>query len=248
MEGSRGPELPAPPWVVAHRGNSAHEPENSLAALRRAVADGADMVEVDVQLTADGRFRLFHDRDAERLTGVPGALEAMPPERLAELRLGGRGEPVPTLEDAFAAVPPEMPLNVEVKRWVADPRRVVDALEAALARRPDLLVSSFDWRLLRDLRERDRRVALAPLAERDGESLLREADGLAAWSVHAHRRLVGATLLEGARRAGRPLLVYTVDSIEMARALYAVGVSGVFTTDPGGLRRGLTARAGEPGS
>lgn len=232
--------MPPPPWVVAHRGDSRHAPENSLEALRRAVAAGADMIEIDVQLDAEGVLRVFHDQDARRLTGERGALETMTPDRLRSLRLGGNGESVPTLPEALAALPPEVPLNVELKRWVASRDDLVSALLGALASRHDVLVSSFDWECLRTLRARAPGIPLAPLGSRDAQALLAEAEVLAAWSVHAHRRLADASLIEEADRAGRPLLVYTVDDVADAAALFAHGVRGVFTNDPGRLRSALS--------
>ena len=67
--------LGVPAWglqIVAHRGASYDAPENTLAAHRLALAQGADRVETDVHLTADGRLIVIHDRNTERTTGVVG--------------------------------------------------------------------------------------------------------------------------------------------------------------------------------
>jgi len=56
--------------VTAHRGSSKHAPENTLSAVRRAIEDGADFAEIDVQETADGVVVLLHDTDLMRITGV----------------------------------------------------------------------------------------------------------------------------------------------------------------------------------
>lgn len=70
------------PWILGHRGDSRHAPENTLAALSLAGAVGADGVEYDVQLSADGRPVVFHDTSLERTTGATGRV---PDVSLAEL-------------------------------------------------------------------------------------------------------------------------------------------------------------------
>jgi len=233
---------------VAHRGDSRHAPENSLEAVRRAVTAGAHMVEVDAQLGAGGDLLVFHDRDARRLTGTPGDLETMDPGLVRELRLRGSAESVPALGELLDAVPPGFPVNVELKRYVASRRRIADAILEQIADRPTILVSSFDWLLLRALAERAARLPVAPLTDRDPGGVLAAADTLGAWSVHVHRRVVDDALIAAARRAGRPVLVYTVDDGVAARRLFGQGVSGVFANDPGRLLRALGERGagGEP--
>ena len=63
------------PRVWAHRGDSAHEPENTMRAFERALAVGADGIELDVRLDAEANVVVFHDSPLERLTGLPGRLE-----------------------------------------------------------------------------------------------------------------------------------------------------------------------------
>src|SRR6185503_12697431 len=70
-------------WIIAHRGASADERENTLPAFERAIAVGADFVELDVQVSADGALVVFHDVDLDRLTPLRGPLGKRP---LAELR------------------------------------------------------------------------------------------------------------------------------------------------------------------
>lgn len=90
--------------IGAHRGLSASaHPENSVAALRAAVAAGIDVVEIDLRATADGAIVLMHDASVERTTGGAGRVSAMSLARLKALDLGA-GEPVPTLGEALDLV------------------------------------------------------------------------------------------------------------------------------------------------
>jgi len=104
----------ARPLVIAHRACPNHAPENSLLGIQRAAALGADVVEVDVRLTLDGRPVLVHDRTLRRTTGLVG-----PPylrrESAVTAREIGDGERVPTFAAALAALPMGLRMAVDVK-------------------------------------------------------------------------------------------------------------------------------------
>src|SRR5512142_1015791 len=131
--------LPAP-WLVAHRGGSHLAPENTLAAFDRAATLGADAIETDVRLSADGVVMVFHDEDTARLTGEAGTIEARSATEIGALDaafsfsldgggsypLRGAGIRVPTLAEALRRYP-RMRFNVDAKS--PDP-----ALADALAR------------------------------------------------------------------------------------------------------------------
>lgn len=110
----------AKPYVMAHRGNRVACPENTLAAFRRAVGDGADIVETDLYLSTDGTFVCIHDPTLERTTDGTGPVEA---RTLAELKTFsaccGRpefaSERIPTLAEVAALLPPDRGLALELK-------------------------------------------------------------------------------------------------------------------------------------
>ena len=81
-------------WVIAHRGASVEEKENTLPAFERAIELGADYVELDVQASSDGGLVVFHDLRLDRLTPARGTLRTRP---LAELR----ALEIPTLEEVL---------------------------------------------------------------------------------------------------------------------------------------------------
>ena len=103
--------MTAPPLVIAHRGDSAHRPENTLASFAGALEVGAELVELDVQLTADGHVIVLHDPTLDRTTTGRGDVRRM---TLAEVRAVSAGYPdrfgsayagerVPTLGEALAS-------------------------------------------------------------------------------------------------------------------------------------------------
>jgi len=108
------------PYVMAHRGNRVLCPENTLAAFRQAIADGADAIETDLHLTADGVFVCIHDATVDRTTDGTGAVAE---KSLTELRTlsaaYGRSEfeaeRIPTLAELAALLPGDVALALELK-------------------------------------------------------------------------------------------------------------------------------------
>lgn len=246
-------ELPNPPWIVGHRGAAGEVTENTVPSFLRAVADGADMVELDVQLTADGELAVLHDWDLARMAGIPWKVEETRWADLQTLRLrtggerGGEGDRVPKLGEVLAALPAGFPLNVELKRRQTARGALCEALLAAIAGRPNLLLSSFDHELLHELRRRAPTAALAPLASEHAADALTAARQMGAVSLHLASRIAEGPVLAAAAAARLPVLAFTVNDAEAARALFRVGVAGVFTDVPGPMRRDLgDSRAREP--
>jgi glycerophosphoryl diester phosphodiesterase len=233
--------LPPPPWIAGHRGAAGEAVENTLASFQLAIAQGANLLEFDVQLAADGALVVFHDWDLRRLAGARSVVERTEGPALREVKLRSAGvEPrIPLLREVLAIRPPGMVLNVELKRRVADRARFAEAVLAETAGHEPLLFSSFDWDLLAELRRRAPQVCLAPLASRWPGLLLEAGRNLRAWSLHAHRRIASRALVERAAESERPVLVYTVNDGAEAKRLFGLGVSGVFTDVPGRLRREL---------
>jgi glycerophosphoryl diester phosphodiesterase len=86
--------------LLAHRGGMARAPENTLEAFNLAIADGADAIECDVQLSADGEPIVFHDDDVRRATGRRGLISKMTWKEIKDLRVLGHA-PIPHLEDVL---------------------------------------------------------------------------------------------------------------------------------------------------
>src|SRR5260221_1195917 len=97
------------PHVWAHRGDSAHEMENTLAAFDAARAAGADGIELDVQLDRDGIVVVLHDDDLQRLAGRPGTLQELSHRGV---RVGGHPIPTPVQELGELS---ELACNGEIK-------------------------------------------------------------------------------------------------------------------------------------
>ncbi len=110
-----------PPLLVGHRGAKAVAPENTMASFRRAWRDGADAIEMDVRLTADGAVVVIHDETVDRTTDGHGAVVEMSLEELRRLDAGSwfapeyAGERIPTLEEVVAWARGRIAMLVELK-------------------------------------------------------------------------------------------------------------------------------------
>ena len=129
-------------WVIAHRGASADERENTLPAFERAIELGADFVELDVQASADGALVVFHDLDLDRLTPLRGPLRR---RTLAELREHG----IPTLEEVVELTRGRIGVMAELKRPYLYRRHDVIGRTVALLGDEDVLLS-FSRRALQE--------------------------------------------------------------------------------------------------
>src|SRR5947208_14590484 len=109
------------PSVVAHRGASATFPENTLEAFEGAITAGADVVELDVRLTADGTPVVMHDADVSATTDGHGFVHTFSLSELRRLRVGGTEAGVPTLAEALEALSGRCGVNVEVRNVPGEP-------------------------------------------------------------------------------------------------------------------------------
>lgn len=187
-----------------------------------------------MQLTTDGNLAVVHDWDLRRVAASSVVVERASWPEMRDLRLlhsDGKSsrERIPRLQDVFAAIPSSLPVNVELKHRESSPEAFLDAICPLLDARPGCWVSSFDWTLLQQLRRKRPRLPLAPLTSRRRRRFEPTAEELDAVSLHCATRAVSDAMLKRARRAERPVLVYTVDTVDEAKSLFARGVSGIFS-------------------
>lgn len=158
--------------IVGHRGAAACAPENTLAAFRAGVAQGADIIELDVQLSADGRVVVFHDDQLDRTTDGHGPLAERTLAELKTLDAGSwfaprfAGEPILTLQEVLAWARERIPLFVELK-YGAYSAPALDAavIELILAHKMvhQVMIISFDHQALRRVKTRAPGLATAAL-------------------------------------------------------------------------------------
>jgi glycerophosphoryl diester phosphodiesterase len=206
--------------IFAHRGCTTAARENTLDAFRAARRAGADGVELDVRLTADGQLAVHHDRHVPHAPSITNV-------RASELPAY-----VPLLPEALGACE-GMSVNVELKHDAGtDPERRVAAVAAStLAGRRSVIVSSFDPDALSVVRRLAPDVPCGLLVDWkiDPMAGLSLADSLGCASLHPFVTQVDATLVEAACCAGLGLHVWTVNADADLREMAALGVQAVIT-------------------
>jgi glycerophosphoryl diester phosphodiesterase len=229
--------------LIAHRGASAVAPENTRSAIRAAARAGAHMVELDVQMTRDGRLVVFHDERLERTTNGTGRFRDARYRELAQLDLGSwfhprfAGERILLVSEAIRCIPQRMGMNLELKRS-RHQGVLLRRLRQLLTRHRvghRVLLSSFDQRLLRAMNPSTYPLAL--ICHQHAERSLRRAIRLGCVSWHPFHRLVTPRRVAQAHARGLRVYAWTVDSLPRARRLLKWGVDGLFTNDPAKLRR-----------
>ena len=241
--------------VIAHRGASGHAPENTLPAFEVAVQQGADAFELDVRLSRDGAPMVVHDATLERTTGLAGPVCA---RTLAELRMADagrwftpdagrtlpfrdRGVRIPTLAEVLWSFP-AMPMLVDVKEpEVQEAVRRVLVEEGATER---CVVASEIDAALAAFREGPIACGASSrdIAELYLAVLLRRRlpqpryRFLSVPPRHRGLQVPTARFVAAARRLGCPVHVWTVNDPATARGLWARGVAGVVTDEPGVIR------------
>jgi glycerophosphoryl diester phosphodiesterase len=218
-------------WVIAHRGASAEETENTLPAFERAIAAGADFVELDVQVSADGALVVFHDVELDRLTPLRGPLRK---RTLAELR----EHAIPTLDDVLDVTRGRIGVMAELKSPHLYRRHDVAGRTAALLGSDDVVLS-FSRRAL--LEARRRRPDLR-LLQHVGLGVSIRAASSYAWGVGFWEPRVTGRGIAKARTLGLVTTVYTVNEPARMRELDALGVDGIFTDCPDRARAAMRPR------
>ncbi len=252
------------PRVLAHRGSSGTHPENTLIAFEQAVVDGADILETDVHMTADGVIIALHDCTVDRTTDGIGNVHEMPYAQLRQLDAGyrfsadegktfpfrRRGLYVPRLEEVLQNFP-HKPLTIEIKDDCTElMQRLVDLLNKyGRIREGSVLISGKRGKLVRLLR------TLAPEAL-TGYSRPETVRFMAGALLHLPF-LIGAStadaihfvdrnswfsmsthgVVNAAHNLGLEVHCWTVNDEKRMENLLAIGVDGLFTDFPARLRK-----------
>lgn len=220
--------------IIAHRGASAYEPENTLAAFRRAIDMGCDAIEFDVRFTSDGVPVVIHDEDLRRVAGVDRRIGEHTLEEIREVTVMG-GERIPTLDEVLSEVGGKVAIFMEIKELFSE-ERIVEMLKSYGVVDHTLIIS-FNYEHLRRIKDRDRSIEIGLLTYLKPLPIDR-AVKLNAMAILPRHNLV---TLDSVREIhSRKLKVYTwtVNDVSIALKMKSYGVDGIATDDPA-IRSGL---------
>lgn len=219
--------------IIAHRGASGYQPENTLAAFAQAVEMQADMIELDVYQIKSGELVVIHDSSVRRTTNGSGKVEQY---SLRELRAldAGRGEKIPLLQEVIELVDKKIPINIELKgTHTAEP--VASLLKGYFAKgwsAEQFQISSFDHREVRHFMKCLPEVAAGALHNKRPFWLRLISYHPRLASINFNQQYVTYTEIALAHRFGKKVYVYTINSSTKARRMRALGVDGIFTNYP----------------
>jgi glycerophosphoryl diester phosphodiesterase len=229
------------PLILGHRGASADAPENTLVAFELARAQGAEGIELDVQLSADGWPIIMHDNDVGRTTNGQGRVDSFKLAELKALTIIDNGQQIPTLAEVFEQLGPDFLYNVELKDYGVRDNGLATAVADCVRQfgyHKQVLASSFNPLTARRTRQK--------LAPETGVGLIRYQTHMKAghWlfkaaAEHPHYSLVDEAYMAWATQQKLRIHVWTVDNPAEARRLLGLGVHGLITNKPGFLRREL---------
>ncbi len=230
--------------VVGHRGAATHAPENTMASFERAMRDGAEILECDVHLSADGHVIVMHDETIDRTADpdsplITGALADLSLEQIKQVRVGG-GETVPTLDELLEAT--TVPLFVEVKAPAAA-RAVAQMLGGLPADHPASAstVISFHPEALEVIRIEAPSIPCSLLVETLDEGAVEKAVQIGAVGIGPW---IGALSLHGtelAHEKGLSVNPWTVNDARQLAVARACGVDTITTDDPAWVREDLAS-------
>jgi len=215
--------------VVAHRGASAYEPENTLRAVRRALTLGAPAVEVDIRRTKDGTLVVLHDETVNRTTDGTGSVGSM---TLEELRAfdAGMGERIPTLTEVFGTVRGKASLVLELKeRGLWQP--VVQLARGRLDQ-GELTVVSFHRSEVAELKAAHPDLRAGALFVGDSSDALSWTAGARADLAGFRHEATTADLADRLHQSGRRLLVWTVNDPGRAKEVAVLGADLIVSDAP----------------
>lgn len=217
--------------------NNVPLPENSLAAIARALDAGVDAIEIDIYQVA-GELFVTHDRRLGRVVSGQGIITELPLKYLHAQTLSN-GEPIPKLHDVLALVQDRAMLNIEIKGPDCVPT-LKQQLEAFVHDHQlnfdHYILSSFDHQQLFEALESIPQVKRAVLIEGIPLGYAQCCDPLKAYAFNTHLSFITPDLLADASRRGLKNWVYTVNHEEDWIWLADLGVDGVFTDAPDRLQ------------
>ena len=236
-------DLPSP-IIFAHRGASAHAPENTLASFELAAGEGADAIELDAKLTADGHIVVFHDRTLERTTNGTGQLAEKPLAELRALDAGSafstkfRGEKIPLLEEVFEAVGKKLFINVHLTNHFSPRDELVERVCSLVTRcglEKRVLFSSFLPYSLNKAKGLLPKVPRGLLAQKHWQGAWARSFGFSFGdyiALHPYVTDVDVREVQRVHRLKRRIHVWTVNKPETIASLSTWGADGIFTDDP----------------
>ena len=210
--------------TIGHRGAKGHAPENTIASFEKAIEMGVDMIELDVHLSNDLVPMVIHDDTVDRTTLATGNVANFSAKKLQQLG-------VPSLEDVFTLVQNKCSINIEIKVYAAT-QPVLDVLQSSSFDVDKIIISSFDWHVLQEIRFQNDTIKLGVLTETDISLAIGFATFIKAFAIHPYYHLLTAENVEKIKEKGFKIFPWTVNELEDITFVKSLQIDGIITDFP----------------
>lgn len=239
------------PLIVAHRGASRDAPENTIPAFQLAWEQGADAIEADFHLSKDGEIVCFHDADTKRVAGTQLVVRQSTLAELKQLDVGAthgvafNGTRIPTIAEVFATIPQGKKIFIEVKCGAEIIPTLLNEIDQSGLTQEQIVVISFNKQVIQQLKIKAPQYKASWLCsfnkQETGEitpalaTVLKtlkqiQADGLSSNTA------LPASVIEAVSQQGYEWHVWTINDLNTARRMQALGVLSITTDVPGSMR------------
>jgi len=209
---------------IGHRGAKGHSAENTLASFQKAIDLGVDMIELDIQLSLDKIPMVIHDITIDRTTSGLGLVTDYSAKELQQLG-------IPTLKSVFELVHNQCDINIEIKAFEAT-KCILDLIDKNTFDKDKILISSFDWNALQEVRFHNETIRIGVLTETDLDLALAFAKFIKAYAIHPYYHLLTAEKVQKIKEKGFKVFPWTINAPEDITFVKSLNVDGIITDFP----------------
>lgn len=231
------------PIIYSHRGASAYAPENTMSAFRKGIEMGAKGIENDIHLTKDGHIVVCHDADVKRTSNGEGLIKDFTLEELKQFDFGSwfspefEGERIPTLEEVLILIKDwDGILNIEIKGIPTLDLPGIEEKLVELVRKYSLtekvIISSFNHYSLAELKRIAPEIKTAILYSELMYEPWNYVKNINAFAIHPGMGYLTKEIIEGCKKNGVIVNVWTANEKEHMKMLLDAGVDGIITNCP----------------
>jgi glycerophosphoryl diester phosphodiesterase len=209
---------------IGHRGAKGHTSENTLASFKKALELGVDMIELDVHLSRDLIPMVIHDETVNRTTTAKGLVKDFLAKELQELG-------IQTLEVVLNLVENQCEINIEIKIFEAT-NPILDLLKNHSFDTTKIIISSFDWNALQEIRFHDETLKIGVLTETDLDLAISFSKFIKAYSIHPYFHLLTPENVTKIKEKGFKIYPWTINEPEDITFAKSLQVDGIITDFP----------------
>ncbi|MGL2965074.1 glycerophosphodiester phosphodiesterase [Flavobacterium sp. XGLA_31] len=209
---------------IGHRGAKGYSVENTLDSFQKAIELQTDMIELDVYQSKDNIPVVIHDKTVDRTTPATGLVADFTANELQQLG-------IPTLEDVFHLVQEQCEINIEIKTFEAT-QNILKIIDSHKFPKEKILISSFDWNALQEVRFHDDDIRIGVLTETDIDLAMAFAKFIKAYAIHPYYHLLTKENTLQMQTKHFKVFAWTVNEPEDIIFVQSLGVDGIISDFP----------------